>query len=678
MDKYKIENITFYQKAILNMVKLTIIFTPIVMSKYVYWYRANQEAWLKLFVIFSIGIYLLEISKEKNITYKKNKMNLPILLFIILMGFSFAKDGALVIGFREFIIFLMYFILYFLVINNLKDGAQFKLFIQLFFIASSFVALYTFLHYYNLISYLQEYGLIFSPIGQKNWTSNYLALIFPLMFCFFLLEENKKNKSIYFLLLSITYTTLVICQSRGIWISLGLTLIFGIFLISKFKLINIFYRNKKWLILLLSTFLIITLIYSTDNPLNRSALTVPQRALSTFDEQDPSINTRILIWKTTFEMIKDKPLWGSGIGTFKLNYLDYQAEFLKDNPYYIKYSGKAGEAHNEYLQMVAEIGLLGLGTFIMILFIFYNLTLNFLKEEKDSKKKLVCWGLILGIICFLIHSLFTFPLHVPALGSAFFIMIALTAVYIKDFNLPEGKLGKKGERGLNEEKIKPNNSKLNLFYVVIVLVIILLIVDFIVIRPYLADVYSYQGKVNFVEGNYEKALSNFEYASKLNPYNGRILLNLGVTYYNLGIFKEAERILQRSKKYYNDRNIYRNLGLCYMLVKNYRQAEEELKHAIYIDPKFIKAYADLAYLYAIQKEYDKAIVEWNKILKISPNFPEKYNILYYIGLTYQKKEIPDKALEYFVQALQLAPEGNPIIEEIEKEIYNIYKGKLNS
>ena len=43
-------------------------------------------------------------------------------------------------------------------------------------------------------------------------------------------------------------------------------------------------------------------------------------------------------------MIKDKPLLGSGIGTFKMNYLNYQAEFLKSNPNYIKYSGKAEEA----------------------------------------------------------------------------------------------------------------------------------------------------------------------------------------------------------------------------------------------------------------------------------------------------------------------------------------------
>ncbi|GAI02227.1 unnamed protein product [marine sediment metagenome] len=58
--------------------------------------------------------------------------------------------------------------------------------------------------------------------------------------------------------------------------------------------------------------------------------------------------------------------------------------------------------------MGAEIGLVGLGIFIVILFIFYKLVLNFLKEEKDSKKKLICWGLILGITCFLFQFFLLF------------------------------------------------------------------------------------------------------------------------------------------------------------------------------------------------------------------------------------------------------------------------------
>jgi len=679
MDEYKIENINFYQRITLNMVKLLILFTPLVANKYVDRYLANQEAWLKLLMVLGGGIYLIGFLIGENITYKKNKIHLPLLLLILIVIFSYLKNGFLMGSLHDCIIFLAYFILYFLIINNIQNEYQFKSFTQIFFLTSFFIALYTILHYYNFISYLQEYGSVASLIGQKNWISNYLALIFPLMLCFYLLEKIKKKKIIYFITLSFLYAALMICQSRGIWISLSLSLFFGIFLIFKFNLFNLFKENKRWLILLLISFIIITLIYSTDNPLNISPLTVTQRAMSTFDEKDPSINTHILMWKVTGLMIKDKPFLGGGVGSFKINYLDYQARFLKEYPEYIIYWTNAKEAHNEYLQIGAEIGLLGLGIILIIILKLYNLFINFLKKEIDNKRKLICWGLLLGITSFLMHSLFSFPLHVPALGSAFFIFVGLSVVYIKNFDLSEERDKETNKNCLrNGEKKRSNNFRLRLLYTILILLIMLLVIDNIVVRPYLAEVYAYQGGKYYDNGNYKESLLKYKYANTLNPFNGRVLFNLGVNYYILDIYEEAEKIFKESKKYYNDRNIYGNLGLCYIKMGDYQRAEEEFKYAIYLDPRFSKAYSDLGFLYFEKANYDGAIEQWEKILKIEPNFPENYVVLANLGAVYEKKEMPDKALEYFVQVLPLVPEGSPIEEEIEEEINMIYKSNLGN
>jgi O-antigen ligase len=248
------------------------------------------------------------------------------------------------------------------------------------------VALFAIPHYYGLDPYLKDIPQLISTIGQKNWVSNYLAMIFPIVFAYFLLEENKK-KIIYYLLLSILYTILIICQSRGIWISAGLTLILGIFFLYKFKLINILKKNKKWLFLLLLTFALITVFYSTQNPLNKNIDTIPQRITSVYEDKFSSLNPRLLIWKTTLEMIKDRPFLGISIGLFKMDYLDYQAGFLQENPNYLNYGSRSEEAHNEYLQLTAELGIIGLGIFLYILFIFYGSALKFLKERKEGKGK---------------------------------------------------------------------------------------------------------------------------------------------------------------------------------------------------------------------------------------------------------------------------------------------------
>jgi len=663
---------TFYQKTLLALLKLLILSISLFIYKYIYNFRINQEMILKLFAILLLILWIIKLFSSEGVTWNKNKLNLPIYFFILILSFSLMISNVIEVSFGDYIIFISYIILYFIVVNATHQKKEFNSFIQIFSITSFLVSIYALIQYYGLDPYFYELGQITSTIGQKNWISNYLAIIFPVIFSYFLLQNERKNKLIYYLLLSILYTTLMICQSRGIWISIGLTSIFAIFIMTKFRLFEIFKKNKKWMMALFIIFLIITIIYSTDNPLNKSRLTVIERALSTFDEQDPSINTRLLIYRTTLAMIKAKPLFGSGIGTFKMNYLDYQADFLQNNPDYIKFSGKAAEAHNEYLQMAAELGIVGLGIFFSILFVFYSLALKYLKSKHDHQDKIIVFGLLMGITSFLIHSLFTFPYHVPVLGSTFFILLGLTVVYIDGFGLNE--IGRK-----NIRRIEINTNKMIKNIIIIpMLLLTVFLIGIVAVKPYFAEIHYFKGIKYYEKENYSDALKDFKYAARLDSNNGRILHALGSTYYHLDIQEEAQNILQRTKYYFNDRNIYRNLGLSYTQSGNYREAEKELMHAIYLDPKFTRAYIDLAYLHAIQKDYDKAISEWNKILEIEPNFSEKYNVLYYLGLTYVKKEMPDKALEYFLQALPLVPEGDPIIEEIEGEIYNIYKSQLEN
>ena len=635
-------------------------------------FRIDQIMILKLFIIITVSLSIVELLARGRFDWHKSRVNIPILLFILVMSTSLLRSDFFRISLNDYVTLLFYFILYFFIRNNITDKIELKSFIKIFCLTSFIVSLYTLLQYYGCDPYLKGLPYLSSTIGQKNWISNYLAMIFPMIFSYFLLEKTKNKKLVYFIFLSTVYATLMICQSRGIWISISLAAILAIYCIFKFKLFEVFRKNKKWLTLLLITFLIITIIYSTDNPLNKSAITVPQRALSTLDEQDPSINTRLLIWRTTFKMIKGRPIFGSGIGTFRMNYLDYQAQLLKENPNYIKYYTKAGEAHNEYLQMWAELGLIGLGLFLLIFYFIYRSVFKFFKRKEDTQDKLIVLSLITGITCFMIHSLFCFPLHVPVLGSIFFIIVGLTIKYVEDYNA--------SENYVPDEMIKKINLSINprikIISFIMLFIIMLLLIDGLVIKPYVAEIYYSKGIINNEKGNYIDAASNFDYAAQLAAYNGRILHASGTSYFNLMMYDKGENILQRTKKYIVDVNTYDNLGLLYSRLKEYQKAEEEFKQAIYLNPVFDKAYYDLGYLYFIEEKYDDTIEQWNKVLEIEPDFPNKYIVLNNLGIVYQKKQMPDRALEYFIQALQLVPEGDPIEKEIEEEINKIYKSKL--
>ena len=667
-----------YQK-IWKMCFLLIIALPaLFVYKHVYNFKINQTVIINLLIFGMFAFYILNAVSEEKFTYLKNSLNLSILLFVLFAALSILLNNTLSVSQRDFTIFLSYFLIYFLVINSIRNKNSFNLCLIIFFITVSLISLYLLLQYYGLDPFLSDIQRLTSTLGNRNYVASYLALIFPIAFSFFLIETKKINKILVESVLIIIYTGIIICHTRAIWVALFLSLMFFKFILSYFKINKILKDNQKWLIILFSLFLLITLIYSTNNPLNRSSITASERAVSAFDMKGSSQRTRFLIWQSTIDMIKDRPLFGSGLGTFPLHYLNYQADFLKRNPEYLKFTAKAAEAHNEYLQIWAEMGIIGLLTFILIIIIFYNTTINLIRKIKTINEKIVIIGLISGITVTLLHSIFSFPFHIPAIGAAFWFIIGITISSENIFVKKE-----KGDKSTNYYEINFSALKnrkfykfMKIFLIITVIILMLLVINAFVIRPYRAELYLYQGRRWLIDENYKNALPVISYAQELDPHNGRVLHALGATYYNLNEFSKAIDYLQEAKKYIIDVNTFYLLGLSYSKLNMFKEAEEEYKKAIYLNTRITEGYHYLGLLYFLQENYDDAIEQWNKILEIEPDFSNKFIVLNNLGIVYQKKEMPDKALEYFLEALQLAPEGSPIIEEIELEINKIYKSKL--
>lgn len=149
---------------------------------------------LKLFIIILIILWIIKLLSVEGVTWNKNKLNLSIYFFIIILSFSLMISNAIGVSFEDYIIFISYILLYFIIINVINKKKEFNSFIKIFFITSFLVSIYALIQYYGLDPYFYELSQITSTIGQKNWISNYLALIFPIAFTFFLLEKLKKIK----------------------------------------------------------------------------------------------------------------------------------------------------------------------------------------------------------------------------------------------------------------------------------------------------------------------------------------------------------------------------------------------------------------------------------------------------------------------------------------------------
>jgi len=635
----------------INLLKASFLLVPLYFNKNVDRFRTSQEALLFFFVILLLWLmavkYLFSPQKGLSIYYAVPSHHKAIISFVLIMILSLIISPNRWISLQDFLLFLSYFAFYFAVVSNVKNKKLFYSIIHILFFTAFIVSFYTILQYYRLDPFLKEMTQLTSTIGQRNWISNYLFMLMPLIFIFFLIEKKTKIKIIYFLLLAAIYLNLIILQSLSIRITIITTGILGVALLFKLKIIKLFLQNKKWLILLITTFILISVFYSTENIINRSPSILEQRILPAFEGKDPSISGRLLIWNTAYKMFKKRPLFGLGIGIFKMQYLFYRAEVLEDLPWYLLHYANAQEAHNEYLQLLVELGILGLISFLIIFYFFYKkILLVLFRENASNQEKAILLGLLMGISGFLIHCLFTFPLHVPALGMTFFGIMGLTIAYIGTINIKKRDEQKENSTNSKNNSILPNRKSL-LLSIIILSIAVVCFLNFLVFRPYYAELHHFQGLRHTVDQEYDLALMKFEQAYRFNPYDGKNLHALGGTYYKLKNYKKAEAFLVKAKHYLTDINTFYNLGLIYSQTGLYIKAEEEFKQAVYLDPKFTKGYHYLGLLYFQQRDYNKAIEKWSKLLEIEPNFPNKYIVLNNLGIVYQKKQIPDKALECF-------------------------------
>ncbi len=118
----------------------------------------------------------------------------------------------------------------------------------------------------------------------------------------------------------------------------------------------------------------------------------------------------------TLDMIRDHPLFGTGAGTYIYAYTRYERQDL---------GGILHHAHNDYLETLAEMGLIGGGAIILAAFVGLGLTFGRWLGRNDVFARGVGLGAMGGIAAVLIHSLSDFNLRIPANAVYFVALYAL-------------------------------------------------------------------------------------------------------------------------------------------------------------------------------------------------------------------------------------------------------------
>ncbi|MDG1348609.1 MAG: multiheme c-type cytochrome [Flavobacteriales bacterium] len=122
----------------------------------------------------------------------------------------------------------------------------------------------------------------------------------------------------------------------------------------------------------------------------------------------------------------------------------------------------------------------------------------------------------------------------------------------------------------------------------------------------------------------EQALSHFQQASKLAPYQLDYQLKLGVQLVKMKDYPYSTKVFKSIlSEYPLHKQALVNLGYLSILNEDFSVAENYLKQAIALDPDYLQAYENLVLLAQMQNKIEQVKAYLNKILEIAPGHKAK-------------------------------------------------------
>ncbi len=262
-------------------------------------------------------------------------------------------------------------------------------------------------------------GRIVSTFGNPAFLASFLVMIIPLVAALWLNAKTKASKVILSLLFLLVFTTLLATSARSALA--GLAVAFLIFILYLYKLG--YRREIKVLSVSLLALVILAgsiVYFSSQKDLLRSRIegVIKPQALGT------SLQQRFLIWCCSLEMFYQHPFTGQGWGLFELFYPYYQFSYLK-NPAFASYRTHANHAHNELLQIAAELGTAGILLSLYFISLLTRQAKRLLTSKITREQQLIALGIFSGIIGLIVDSMFNVSFHITAPAMVFWCLAGL-------------------------------------------------------------------------------------------------------------------------------------------------------------------------------------------------------------------------------------------------------------
>jgi O-antigen ligase len=342
--------------------------------------------------------------------------------------------GAL--HFLAFSIFLAAFLTY---IDSAKRLNKIVLLVTIFGFAFAFFAILQSVLSPNKIygiyevSHATPYGSFVNKHNFAAFMEMCIAVPLGLMFAG---AVQKDKKLLYITAIALMGIAIILSGSRGGLVSLIAEIFFLILLTTNTKGYNQLIIKVGLAILLIATIVFGSMLIGGESSLTRMAETAASDDFST---------NRTHIWNVALNIIKNNFIFGTGYGSFGIAYTPFDS-----------FNGleRVEQAHNDYLQVLSDAGIVGL---IIAGFFVFMLFRTGLKNAQTSIpfRRGVAVGALSGCFAILVHSLFDFVLHTTAIGLMFITLVALVVVSRNKFPEDTPDISQKRTKKRRTENVIP-------------------------------------------------------------------------------------------------------------------------------------------------------------------------------------------------------------------------------
>lgn len=439
-------------------------------------------------------------------------------------------------------------------------------------------------------------GTFFNPAPY----SGYLAAIIPInlgIMIFLIRFKSKFNKLFFkwkiplqYVLISIFFLCilmLILTQSRAAWLAAIFSSFFLI--LPKIHLIYVWlkpkFRTQKsnslppnirislWKIfnLLLKHFFTVSIL----------AIIGFLACYKLYQLRTESVDGRLLIWKSTYLMIRDNLITGVGAGQFNANYMHFQVRYLSNNhnPNELMLADNTIFAFNEFLRIAAEYGLFGLILILIVLISIFHRKYNPKHRATDIATA--------GIVSILIFGCFSYPGSVLPLKVLLVLYMGIVVNFQKPVLIKWFPFGRE-------------KYKLGFITKTTIVLVIILFLIFSFRWNYQFTGVAFDWKTasrKFSNGDAEQSIALCKKIYPMLKTDGFFMAMYGHFLKRAGNYDEAEKILKEAVMVQPTSDVYLCLGDCYFQQKQYEEAEKAYLYALKMVPSRVGPVSALARLY---------------------------------------------------------------------------------